>query len=83
MISINIKDGSVEPQSPNAPILGIDLGTTNSLVAYIKDGKPIVIQDAQNKTCLVPSAIHFEQNGEFFVGTEAKEKYIKKHCQSL
>ncbi|MBL0295296.1 MAG: Fe-S protein assembly chaperone HscA [Saprospiraceae bacterium] len=77
MISINIKDGSVEPQSPNAPILGIDLGTTNSLVAYIKDGKPIVIQDAENKTCLVPSAIYFDQSGKIIVGTQAKDQYIE------
>ena len=36
--SINLKDGTVETNKPL--IVGIDLGTTNSLVAFIKDGQP-------------------------------------------
>ena len=37
-------------------VVGIDLGTTNSLVAYVNDGVPIVIRD-QNGDGLVPSVV--------------------------
>ena len=37
-------------------VVGIDLGTTNSLVAYVKDGVPIVIRD-KNGDALVPSVV--------------------------
>jgi len=41
-ISINLKDGTAKQEDPL--IVGIDLGTTNSLVAYMKDGKPEAIK---------------------------------------
>ena len=37
-------------------VVGIDLGTTNSLVAYVKDGVPVVIRDASGDA-LVPSVV--------------------------
>lgn len=56
-------------------IVGIDLGTTNSLVAVVEDGKPRVIagRDGNN---LVPSVIHFEENGGVTVGDRTKENTI-------
>lgn len=71
-ISINLKDGSVESRKPL--IVGIDLGTTNSLVAYVKDGKPYCVQGADGQNTLVPSVIHFAENGDVLVGDAAKEK---------
>ena len=45
-----------------APIIGIDLGTTNSLVAYIdEDGQPAIISD-EKEGKLVPSVISFNDN---------------------
>lgn len=41
-ISINLKTGGVEHE--NEVIIGIDLGTTNSLVAYMKDGQPVCVK---------------------------------------
>ena len=38
-------------------VVGIDLGTTNSLVAYVKDGAPAVIRDAQRRRACVPSVV--------------------------
>ena len=53
-------------------IIGIDLGTTNSLAAVMKDGKPEVLVSREGRR-LVPSMIHFE-NGEPKVGYIAKSK---------
>jgi molecular chaperone DnaK (HSP70) len=51
--------------------VGIDLGTTNSLVAYVKDGVPEVIKGPDNKT-LVPSIVSFQPDN-MFVGAAARK----------
>lgn len=69
-VSINLATGSVQKEEI---IVGIDLGTTNSLVAFIgPDGNPQVINDA-GKGVLVPSVVHFQEEGGVIVGNEAKE----------
>ena len=47
-------------------VVGIDLGTTNSLVAYVKDGVPVVIRDA-NGDGLVPSVVSVTAEGTVYV----------------
>ena len=74
-IPINIKDGTVQKEE-NKIIVGIDLGTTNSLIAYIKDGEVKVVKDEQGKNSLVPSIIHFDNEGKVVVGDEARSKLI-------
>ncbi|HZH49878.1 MAG TPA: molecular chaperone DnaK, partial [Nitrospira sp.] len=54
-----------------ARIVGIDLGTTNSLVAYMKDGTPTVIPGHTGRT-MVPSVVAMTDNG-LIVGDAAKE----------
>jgi len=72
-ISINLTTGSVQKEDI---IVGIDLGTTNSLVAFINpEGNPQVINDT-GKGVLVPSVVHFQSNGSVLVGNEAKEYLI-------
>ncbi len=72
-ISINLATGSIQKEEL---IVGIDLGTTNSLVAFINpDQDPQVINDA-GKGVLVPSVVHFGPAGEVTVGNEAKEYLI-------
>ena len=72
-VSINLATGSLQKEEL---IVGIDLGTTNSLVAFIDpDKNPKVINDA-GKGVLVPSVVHFGQAGEITVGNEAKEYLI-------
>ncbi|WP_395626977.1 Fe-S protein assembly chaperone HscA [Daejeonella sp.] len=72
-VSINIATGSVQKEEL---IVGIDLGTTNSLVAFINpEGHPQVINDT-GKGLLVPSVIHFQNDGHVIVGNEAKEFLI-------
>lgn len=69
-ISINLATGSIQKEDI---IVGIDLGTTNSLVAFIDpDGNSKVINDT-GKGVLVPSVVHFDLNGAVIVGNDAKE----------
>lgn len=57
------------------PIIGIDLGTTNSLAAVWKDGKCELIPNALGKF-LTPSVVSIDNNGEILVGQAAKERLI-------
>jgi Fe-S protein assembly chaperone HscA len=54
-----------------ARIVGIDLGTTNSLIAYMKDGRPCIIPGRNGRT-MVPSVVALTDNG-LIVGDAAKE----------
>src|SRR6476619_6807936 len=51
-------------------IVGIDLGTTNSLIGVMEAGFPILIAGA-NGSRLTPSVVHFPENGEPLVGASA------------
>ena len=55
-------------------IVGIDLGTTNSLVAYMEGDQPLVIPDAEGRVIL-PSIISFLETG-YVVGDPAKDQLI-------
>ena len=58
-----------------AKIIGIDLGTTNSCVAVIEGGEPVVIANAEgNRT--TPSVVAFSKDGERMVGQIAKRQSI-------
>src|SRR5262245_61763793 len=59
-----------EPSSSLA--LGIDLGTTNSLGALWKDGRPIVLHP-EGESGYVSSAFYFPEEGEVIVGRRARE----------
>ncbi len=76
IIPINIQTGNIESEKREV-IVGIDLGTTNSLVAYIKDGVAVCVADENGKNTLVPSVLHFAKN-EIIVGDAAKEKLISE-----
>ena len=55
----------------NPSVVGIDLGTTFSLAAYVTDGRPVVVRD-ENGIALVPSVISFHPDGTVLVGTAAR-----------
>ncbi|MDM8563890.1 Hsp70 family protein, partial [Candidatus Marithioploca araucensis] len=55
-------------------IVGIDLGTTNSEIAIVKDNKVIVIEDAGHK--ILPSFVGIGENNEILVGEPAKNQYV-------
>jgi len=75
IIPINIKEGTLESSSDQL-IVGIDLGTTNSLVAWMKNGVPTCVKDPQGNSTLVPSVVHFSPDNSVTVGAAAKEKLI-------
>jgi len=58
-------------------VIGIDLGTTFSLAAYMENGRPVVVRDEQG-AALVPSVISFHEDGSVLVGTAAT---CRKSCR--
>src|SRR5687767_3518168 len=60
---------------PVANVVGIDLGTTNSLVAYVKNGAPEVIRDPSGDA-LVPSVVSVGDDGTIYVGREAQRRLL-------
>jgi molecular chaperone DnaK len=58
-----------------AKIIGIDLGTTNSVVAVMEGGEPTVITTAEGSR-LLPSVVGFTKNGERLVGQTAKRQSV-------
>lgn len=73
-IGINIATGSLQKEEM---IVGIDLGTTNSLVAIIhpQSGQPVALKE-HNSSSLVPSIVHFDNAGNITVGEVAKQYLI-------
>lgn len=58
-----------------AKVIGIDLGTTNSVVAVMEGGEPVVIANTEGSR-LTPSVVGFSKNGERLVGQLAKRQAV-------
>lgn len=73
-IAINIATGSLQQEEI---IVGIDLGTTNSLIAIVRNDthEPIALKETDGLT-LVPSIVHFDEYGNASVGNTAKEMLV-------
>jgi molecular chaperone HscA len=72
MSLLQISDPSAGPRP-----IGIDLGTTNSLVAYVSSlGEPIAIRDCDD-LALVPSVVHYRDDRTLVVGQRAKELAVE------
>lgn len=56
-------------------VVGIDLGTTFSLAAYMRDGRPAVVRDSAG-SALVPSCLSFHEDGTVLVGSAARERAL-------
>jgi Fe-S protein assembly chaperone HscA len=56
-------------------VVGIDLGTTFSLAAYVENGRPVVVRDEKG-VALVPSCISFHDDGSVLVGPAARERAL-------
>jgi len=63
-------------------VVGIDLGTTNSLVAFVKDGAPVVIRD-KSRDALVPSVVSASEDGTIFVGREAQRRLLTDSARTV
>jgi molecular chaperone DnaK len=55
-------------------IIGIDLGTTNSEVAVIRDGRPVVLEDDGDP--ILPSVVGLSAQGQLLVGKAARNQYV-------
>ncbi len=65
-----------------APIIGIDLGTTNSCVAVLENGKPVIIPNAEGGRT-TPSVVAFTKNGERLVGDLAKRQQVTNAARTI
>jgi Fe-S protein assembly chaperone HscA len=64
-------------------VVGIDLGTTNSLVAFMDGGKPVVIC-GESDNPLVPSIVYYDQEKKrLLIGEEAREKLITEPRKAI
>ena len=63
-------------------IIGIDLGTTNSCVAVMEGGKPVVIANAEGMRT-TPSVVAFTKNGERVVGEPAKRQAVTNSDKTI
>ncbi len=75
-ISINVKSGELKKEDP---IVGIDLGTTNSLVAIIdpETGEARALK-GKSDSVIVPSLLHFAETGEIVVGNAARQFLVDR-----
>lgn len=55
-------------------IVGIDLGTTNSGVAIVRDGSPEMLPNGDER--IIPSVVGYSPQGEWLVGTPARNQYV-------
>ncbi|MBT9283634.1 MAG: molecular chaperone DnaK [Hydrogenibacillus schlegelii] len=63
-------------------VIGIDLGTTNSVVAVLEGGEPVVIPNAEGSRT-TPSAVAFKPDGERIVGEAAKRQAITNPTRTI
>ena len=63
-------------------VIGIDLGTTNSCVAVIENGEPVVIPSSEGART-TPSIVAFAKNGERLVGQVAKRQAVTNHDRTI
>ncbi|MBF0420831.1 MAG: Hsp70 family protein, partial [Magnetococcales bacterium] len=59
----------------NEPIIGIDLGTTNSEVAIFENGRSRLIRDASGRA-IIPSVVGIDDQGRLLVGEPAMNQYV-------
>ena len=56
-------------------VIGIDLGTTNSCAAYVRDGK-VVMVPGRNGEAIVPSMLSLDDKGNAAIGQQAKRRFV-------
>src|ERR1700737_281675 len=65
-----------------AKVIGIDLGTTNSCVAVMEGGDPVVIPNSEGSRT-TPSMVAFTDSGARLVGQSAKREAITNHAATI
>ncbi|WP_223644659.1 Fe-S protein assembly chaperone HscA [Corallococcus sp. EGB] len=62
-----------DPLKPKGHVVGIDLGTTHSLVASVSQGKPRCVPVDEGDSLLLPSVVHYGRDGGVVVGARARK----------
>ena len=70
-----VSETPIEREITMSKIIGIDLGTTNSVVAVMEGGEPVVITNSEGGR-LTPSVVGFAKSGERLVGQVAKRQAV-------
>jgi len=76
-----LKDSTSKSSENRARAIGIDLGTTNSLVACVIDGRPRVIA-SDDEPALLPSIVYYAPDGRSLVGEQA-ERFAEQHPERI
>ncbi len=64
-------------ESESGLAVGIDLGTTNSVVAIASEGEVEVLRDGESGRALIPSIVHYKEDGSVEVGAKAREAILE------
>ena len=75
-----VKDDSEENEM--GKLIGIDLGTTNSCAAFMENGEPTIIPNAEGGRT-TPSVVAFTKNGERLVGQTAKRQAVTNSARTI
>ncbi len=83
-MSAGPSSGLLEIFDPKAPpkAIGIDLGTTNSIVAYVKNERPTTVKDC-DQAALLPSVVHYGESGEIVVGRNAQLRAAERPRETI
>ena len=66
----------------SGPVIGIDLGTTNSCVATLEGGQAVVIANSEGSRT-TPSVVAFSKDGERLVGVTAKRQAVTNSQRTI
>ena len=64
-------------ENKNEPIIGIDLGTTYSCAAIMRNGNVKIIADNTSGDKIIPSIVCFKSNSEWLIGNSAKNNMLQ------
>src|SRR5687767_3447174 len=74
---------SMSGRPKSGRVVGIDLGTTNSLVAYMSEDGPAVIRD-ESAGALVPSIVYYDnEQNRLLVGEQARERLVTEPRKAI
>ncbi len=83
MALLQISEPGLSPEPhQHRRAVGIDLGTTNSLVATVRSGTPETLPDKQGRH-LLPSVVHYGKGGEIQVGSAARRRLVENPLDTL